>query len=45
MAFALNAPSLAEEAALLSEQLEDFAYDRAARKKLHAQKYRQMKGK
>jgi len=45
MSFALNAPSLAEESELLSAQLADFSYDRAARKKLHAQKYRQMKGK
>ncbi|WP_158299206.1 vWA domain-containing protein [Paenibacillus antri] len=45
MASALNAPSLAAESELLSEQLESFSYDRAARKKLHAQKYRQMKGK
>jgi len=45
MSCALNAPSLAEESALLSEQLADFSYDRSARKKLHALKYRQMKGK
>jgi len=44
MASVLNAPALATESKLLSEQLENFSYDRAARKRLHAQKYRQMKG-